>query len=409
MNALELLIYNQVKNNPALKRKLVGLYQQLLSWVPQSKLQCNFKHKIHTGLYYGFHDKSPFSRDGTKVLTHRVIAPIKTLRGGEKVEIGFVDQSGFGDYKKISVTQAWNWQMTSMLQWYPQSSDKLVIYNTLSKNRHTSAISDLHGNIITNFDKPIVHVSSDASYAISYDFLDVEVAMPGYGVVGDIQSDRHKISVWKTSNQEVCWSMTIEEAKSVSPHPSMINSHHFFHHALFSPDGSKLFFLHRWLDQSSRRWTRLFTVDADGNNLSLQPMDEMVSHITWKNNCELFAYLRWPGIGDGYYALDVESKTAKRYLDDYLNSDGHPTFDEDRGIIITDTYPDRFRNQYLYLFKTQNNELVRLMKANLPIKYVDNLQIDMHPRLSASQNLVCVDGADSNGPRMVILDFSEAM
>jgi hypothetical protein len=409
MNKLEITIYNLVKNNPVLKQRIVDLYQTTLGLVPQKRLVSNLPIVTRQGYFFGFHDKSPFSADGKALLAHRNLIGNRRVRSGDVAEIGVFTGPSWTDFQPLGYTVGWNWQLGSMLQWFGVSSD-CIIYNTLVSGRAVAVVQGRDAKLRAQWPYPVAHVSPNGLYACSYDFFRVEAAMPGYGIVMDQSPhgndhDNH-FRIFSTRDCAVTFELSMTEATAISNQPSMVGAFHFFHHALFNPTSQRVFFLHRWVDANQRRWTRMFSVGVDGSDLYLFPMDEMVSHITWASASEVFAYLRFPGQGDGYYLVKDRTGEARRYFADVLNSDGHPTMDPQRGIVITDTYPDRFRNQFLVLGLPESGQRIDLCRTHLPAIFKRELQVDLHPRLHPYLNIACIDSGHSGVRSLLTVDFS---
>ena len=409
MNKIEKWVYNLVRNNPVLRQRIVDVYQGALRIVPQDRFRTALPVVIREGFFFGFHDKSPFSSDGSRLLSHRNMIGDRTVQAGDKVEVGFFSGTDWEDFHPLGQTDAWNWQLGSMLQWVGPDGDK-VSFNTVHEGRPEAVVADIGGEILERWPSPIVHLSPQGTHACSYDFLRVEEAMPGYGIMQrrPIKRDDfgNSFTVFDRVAGRTTFALTLGEVASRSPHPSMDGAFHFFHHALFSPDGSRLFFLHRWLDKEQRRWTRMFSIAPDGSDLYLFPMGEMVSRVTWASSSEIFGYLRYPGAGDGYFLVEDRTGKAERFFEDRLDSDGHPTMDMGRGIVVTDTYPDRFRNQYLILCSLARASRVNLCRTHLPRRLRRELQVDLHPRLHPTQDVVCFDSGHTGTRSLVTLDFS---
>lgn len=83
--------------------------------------------------------------------------------------------------------------------------------------------------------------------------------------------------------------------------------------------------------------------------------------------------------------------------------------DKERNIILTDTYPDRFRNQNLVLCKIDSEERINLCKTHLPKLFKYDLQVDLHPRLHPIKNIACVDAAFKNVHSLITIDFNGAI
>lgn len=410
MNKVELFVYNIVKNNPQIKQWIVDRYQAALSIIPQNALVTNLPVIERKGYYYGFHDKSPFSSDGSRLLAHRNLIDYRKVSVSDEIEVGYFQGSEWKEYIPLGRTAGWNWQLGSMLQWHGNSNE-LVVYNTVFNGKHVASVQEINGQFRSQYEWPVVHVSFNQKYACSYNFLRTEKAMPGYGIISNNtnlgDNKDNYFTVFSCENSEIIFKISLAEALAISPQPSMEGAFHFFHHALFNPNSTRVFFLHRWIDKYNRRWSRMFSVGVEGSELYLFPMDEMVSHITWASSSEIYAYLRYPERGDGYFLVEDLKGKAVQYFENVFNSDGHPTMDKKRGIVITDTYPDRYRNQYLALGIIESGERIDLCRTHLPSVFKRDLQVDLHPRLHPFRSLACIDTAHNGIHSLLTIDFSK--
>jgi GT2 family glycosyltransferase len=71
MNKVELFLYNLVKANPRLKRKVRDAYQRMCDWVPVKSVESAYTIEVRKGFFYGFHDKCPWSADNRMLLAHQ--------------------------------------------------------------------------------------------------------------------------------------------------------------------------------------------------------------------------------------------------------------------------------------------------------------------------------------------------
>ena len=87
----------------------------------------------------------------------------------------------------------------------------------------------------------------------------------------------------------------------------------------------------------------------------------MVSHYTWIDNDTVLAYLSMQGDEDAYYQINTKNKKYKKvtHLNKITSGDGHPTLLED-GSVVTDTYPDRFGFQQLFLYEPEYDNVILL-------------------------------------------------
>ena len=153
MNKLELLIYNLVKDNPVLKQRIVDLYQAALGLVPQRALVCDQPHQVRSGYFYGFHDKSPFSADGLRLLAHRNLVGDRSVRAGDAAEVGVFAGKDWMDFTPLGRTNAWNWQLGSMLQW---CGAEQVVFNTLVDGQPRARVVDLRARPVADWPYPVV-------------------------------------------------------------------------------------------------------------------------------------------------------------------------------------------------------------------------------------------------------------
>jgi hypothetical protein len=415
MNRLELFIYNRVKDRPELKLRIVRAYQFCAGLIPQQAVQSNAAIATRAGYFYGFHDKSPFSADNSLLLAHRNLSGDRPLRAGDEAEVGFFTGAGWLQWSPLHRTKAWDWQLGAMLQWRGNSSEQIA-FNDIVDGAIGSRIFTTGGRQIAELPHPIVHVSPCGEWASSYCFRRVGKAMPGYGVrvAGDERGSLHDFTcadsadfrVFALASGATRFAFSLDEVRRIEPHPSMEGAFHYFHHSLFNPSGTRLFFLHRWVDRNSRRWTRMFSCDSSGNGLSLFPTHEMVSHIGWSSDTTVLAYARTREQGDGYYFFSVDSAAVERVAGGDFNSDGHPMLSPDRKMFVTDTYPDRFRNQYLFLYDLVHRAKIQLARTHLPRKFLDDLQVDLHPRFDRSGRTVCFDSGHPGTRSLCTLDIA---
>lgn len=405
MNRVEKLIYDLVKDNPRLKSRIVKAYQAVCAIVPQRSLVSTYPVSVRDGYFYGFHDKTPFSADNSRLLAHRSLIGDVHVCAGDTAEVGFFEGHGWSDFRALGTTSAWDWQLGSMLQWRGKSSEQIA-FNDIVAGRIGARIVTTSGKSLAALPFPVVHVSPDGLLASTYCFRRVGRAMPGYGVRFDRDDgvpmhafsceDSAAFRVMRLEDGAEVFSVGLEQVSRIDPHPSMEGAFHYFHHSLFSPSGRRLFFLHRWVDRNERRWTRMFGCDADGGNLHLFPTHEMVSHIGWIDDDNVLAYARTSEHGDGYYIFPWHQKRYTRVAQRFFNSDGHPMKSPVGDYFVTDSYPDRFRNQGLWLYSWRRDEAIKLARINLPRRFAEDLQVDLHPRFDRSGTTICFDSGHTS-------------
>jgi hypothetical protein len=381
MYKIEKFAYNLVRNNQRLKFRLVGLYQRVMSFFRVfTKDFDNPKVVTYPGFYGGFHDLSLESPCG------RFVAALKidnSLEDAENAEIALLDLKS-EEWEIIAATKGFSWQMGAKLHW---ADERTLSYLDVEDDHHVSFLIDVFTKQKVKKPFPIVHCVNDL--AVSYDFGQVERFMPGYGCGVSGEETVSKIKLFSL-NSEVMWSLSVDDLLESFPISQDIEVSHFFHHALFNRSGNQLFFLHRYVDNSSRRYSRMFIVDIQ-NKYRLKLITgfkDMVSHITWASDTELIAYARDTDDVDGYYLLDVPSNKIISRLFDHHVADGHPTSIGNK-LYISDTYPDRLRNQYLQIIARDTQ--LKIFQNHLPMESRGDLQIDLHPRFGTASGNIYFD------------------
>ena len=395
MNALEKIVYDIVKRNPNLKAGIVRTYQALFAVVPFARLQSIAPVNVRDGYFFGFHDKCPWSDGNKHLLAHRVLTGNRIVRQGDEIEVGYFSGSEWQEFNAVAKTQAWDWQLGSMLQWLNKQQ---LLFNDFNEGRYCSKIHDIDDSKTRTLERPIVAASPDATTGVSYDFDRVHVAMPGYGY-----ACRSAVPAWKDAdypdqgklyvvnllngNSEVLF--TLDDILQIDHEPSMDGAFHFFHHVLFSPNSQRFVFFHRWVCNGNQRFTRMFSCAIDGSDLHRFPTDGMVSHIGWRDSSHIFAYARVAG-EDGYYLFEDQSDRYERIGEESFNSDGHPQYSR-QGLVLTDTYPDRFRLQYLAVYDPARKSRTDIARTRLPWRLHEELRVDLHPRWDRDGSIVCFD------------------
>ena len=398
MNQLERFIYNRVRFSPKIKKLIVGLYQQLFSFIPINRIQTNYDVITREGYFFGFHDKCPWSPDNKYLLAHKYKIDLKMPVHDSKVEIGFFSGKNQTEFNSIAETNTWNWQMGSMLQWVGTTNS--IIFNDYDGTNHISKVVDISGKVLRTYHKPISAISSDGNYALSHSFVRLQKAAPAYGYANseEISSSENKpnnegihLLDLKTGESKLLFS--ILEISNINSADNPLDSYHYFTHCLFSPTGKRFAFYHRWLKKNNQTWTELFTCNIDGSDIYKFNFSGVVTHLAWQDNRHLLAYGYKKDVGDHYYLLEDKTDNYKIIGENIFSSDGHPQFAPDRENIITDTYPDRLRRQYLILYNIISRKQEKLATLKSPLSYTGDLRCDLHPRWDRTGKSVAFDSS----------------
>lgn len=369
-------------------------------------------HQNHS-VFFGYHDKTPFSLNGTKILANSVEKPATVLENEcSKMELGYFEKKDGAfqpNFKKISETSLWSWQQGCMLQWNPLYPDSQVYFNTLVDNKHGSVLFDVEQEkVIREFRRPIYSISPKGNIASSINFRRVAEYRPGYGykkfseqkIFPNVPDDDGIFLIdLETNKSELV--LSIKELADYSNHEVP----HYINHVRFSPDGERFLFFHIAEGVGDKRIISFYLYDINKKKLELLEASRSVSHFCWRNETEIFT----SEIGGGkahFFLYDLKTKTKKEVeLPDI--GDIHPMFlsaDPDR--LILDTKPDVNRDQHLFMFNFRENKLEHLGKYEIPKGYEDAVRCDLHPRWDRQGEFVSIDTVHNHLRSMTLVQLT---
>lgn len=355
--------------------------------------------------FFGYYDKSPWDITDRYVLCLRAKDTWSDVSPKEKADIIIIDTKKKCNerdrIRKIAETRAWNVQQACMLQWLGSDCQSRIIYNDYRNGKLVAVILDIKSGKEKIIDMPVYTVSADGKTALTLDFSRLYNLRPGYGYYNVEEKTKgiglpDSTAIWRIDLESgvITPLLSYRDFYEFQPRSEMTdaNTVHKVNHLMLSPDGKRFMVLYRWFN-GQRKYTRLITCDVDGNNMYLLSDDDMVSHCYWKNNKAILAFENKKGSGTGYYLM--LDKTQK-YIHCWpqLSGDGHPSYSPDGSRIVTDSYPDRARVQYLRIMdgKNERNNDVRVVaKVFSPFKYDNDTRCDLHPRWNRAGDKICFD------------------
>ena len=164
-------------------------------------------------------------------------------------------------------------------------------------------------------------------------------------------------------------------------------------------------FFHLWI-KDGKRFSRLLTADISGNNVFILNNEGPVSHYSWKSEEELLVYGYHQEEGFQYYLYKDLTNDKKIIGKDDFYSDGHPSFIKNSQFILTDTYPDKYGEQHLLLFNMQSKSLQKINQFFSPLRFRGEIRCDLHPRISPSGRLTCLDTVHNNNREMLVISLA---
>jgi hypothetical protein len=359
-----------------------------------------------TSFFFGYYDKSPWSHDMKYYLLHKSEKSLQEL----KVCFWSFDEKRL---QEIGRTISWNDQQGAMLQWVLKEKGDFVIFNLVIDGQLGSQIVDLNGKIFKVFNYPVQAVNHKHKKFLSLNYLRLGALRPDYGYKVEVENFRADFP----DENDGIWEVDLETGKSkllisidwLRNHKirkEMNRSIHKVNFCLFSPDEEKFIFLHRW--RGEHGWfSRLYLKREDTDTPELLMDEKLVSHYYWIDNRSIIVYGRSSGILS-YFKIDIEKGTISPFhrnaLDKY--GDGHPSISLNGKFLITDSYPDRARNQHLLYLNLASSSIIEAGEFFEPIKFDGVTRIDLHPRISPDCKLVSIDAGFEGARRNYILDIS---
>src|SRR5262245_42881020 len=307
--------------------------------------------------WFGYYDKLEFDPTGRFVLSMEVDFEHRSPRADDVIRIGMVDLEAGNRWIELGTSTAWCWQQGCMLQWVPGSKSQ-IIWNDRHNGTYVAHILDVTTGERRTVPRAIYAVSPNGRQAVSTDFRRLADTRPGYGYNGipDPAADHPApedsgiflIDLERGTDRLV---FSFAEIAGFGPRmPTMEQAKHKFNHLLFSPDGSRFIFLHRWRGPKGRE-TRMLTSMPDGKDLRIVDSNGLTSHFIWRDSTHILAYSRQPSHGARFYLFEDGGNSRFEVVGpDVMTEDGHCSYLPDRNWILNDTYPDRDYVQHPYLY-----------------------------------------------------------
>ena len=368
--------------------------------------------------WFGYYDKLQFDPTSRYVLAMAVDFEHRPPRPGDEIRIGVIDLEAGDAWRPLGTTTAWCWQQGCMLQWLPGSARE-VIWNERAGDRYVARITDTTTGASRTVPAPVYALSPDGHTAVGPDFRRLNDMRPGYGYEGipDLYHDQlapeetgiHTVDLDTGETRQI---ISVADAAAVPyRHGDLSEAKHYFNHLLFSPDGSRFIFLHRWRTPGVRGMrTRMFTAAADGSDLHVVDDYGSMSHFIWRDPETILAWSWQPSHQGAFYVYRDRTDRVEVIGKHAMTLNGHCTYLSDLDWILNDCYPrEGNRTQELYLYHVPSGTRVELGGFHAPEAYREESRCDLHPRSDPSGRLVTIDSAHAGGRQIYLLDIAGAV
>ena len=342
--------------------------------------------------WFGYYDKSPINPSGEYVLYGK--AKEHSIPG-QWIDI-CIYEIKTGRNKKIGETNTWNWQQGCMAQWIGERTVSFNHYNCINNKYITRQVSIDNPNNVKDYDRAAYNYNSIFSKYLSLNFYRLDLFAKGYGYPYCVDSmDYSKDGIWEIE-------VDTNQAKLILSLQSIIdyeakdykNLLHYVNHVAYTPNNKSIIFIHRWQLNGGEFISRLLKYDFTTKSLETLLDNGHVSHYCWKDEYLLLIFATNSNKQKGY--MEVNIKTKESYMIDGLPlEDGHPTYSNDRNLILTDSYPNQRRYQFLFIYDNVTRKLYKMDKLWSPFKYFNDERCDLHPRWNYDNSYICADNTSS--------------
>lgn len=363
--------------------------------------------------WFAYYDKLQFDPTGRYALGMEVDFEHRSPRADDVIKIGMIDLADGDKWTELGQSTAWCWQQGCMLQWRPGSKSE-ILWNDRQNGQYVCHILDVNTRKKRTIPHPVYSVSPNGRWAVAPDFRRIQDTRPGYGYNGIPDPYKDDLAPKQSGIFHIDLE-TGQEKLIVSlgdivkiPFPQGIDpkAKHWFNHLLVNPDGTRFEFLHRW--RSEKSWkTRMFTAAPDGSDLHIIDDCGLTSHFIWRDPQHILAWSLYQKPGGFFLFEDSKARKVEPVL---MTGDGHCSYLPGNQWIVCDTYPDRQRNQNVYLYHVPTKRQVFIGHFFQPRDYKGEWRCDSHPRFSPDGRSVTIDSPHAGqGRQIYLLDVSRVV
>lgn len=409
-----------------------------------------FQTRQDKNCFFGYYDKSPINRSGTRMLCLRTDFSDREAEAGDSAEIGYWELAS-GRFVPLSTTRAFNFQQGCMLQWLGPDFDRRIIYNDQQDDHFVSVILDTETGEKRIIPHPVYVVHPSGKWAVTIDFERHYFTRKSYAYAGIVRPEKDvpclagdgifRIDLDTGDQKRI---ISLEQMMHTRHVATMDGQTTSLVHMMFNPSGNRFMFYHRWSLADGGTYTRIYTSDGEGRDIRCVLDSGKATHSCWKDDDTLTVWGARPNavwslrrhkaaikwllrpllhvyhktvnprsklalslVGGGYLLCPDKNGGKPQKLDTGpVVMDGHPSWSQKYpNLMLTDTYQDLQMRQHIYIldFKSHTQTEVAALPTSPDI--IDSgFRCDLHPRWDWSGTRIIVDSQHQEKRAMCVFD-----
>lgn len=361
----------------------------------------NKKGHIFCG-YFDINPDNPYNSE--QIIAGEVSK--KAVCGKDKLDICLVNYKT-NNIKKISSTNAWNWQMGSRIRW--SNKKNIIIYNDYIEGEYCSIFYNIEEErIIKKIPYALYDISSDEKFGLSINFDRLQRLRAGYGYSNKKDETINENvpandGLYKVDLENGKKDLLVSYKQLSEILPESKKNQCYINHISISPNDDKVMFFFIWQTNKKPGWkATLFIFDLNTNEIKCLEKDSQVSHYAWRDNENILITGISKETTKAFYRIyNVINSTFKNIDENKLNKDGHPRFSRKFKGFYSDTYPNsRYKQQF---FKYLNNKYVPLMELYHDPRMFGEKRCDLHPHYFRNSEVIALDTTFEKNKRQILI------
>lgn len=388
-----------------LKKNLRPYYTEL-NRVITGKQRVISKYDYHVigdakyNCFFGYYDCSPFCPTEENLVIY--------ISGNDNRKKALVHLYNIKTKTDLTIgeTNCWNWQQGCRLRWLTNESRHLIL-NDFDGYSYFSKVINSKGNTICRFPWPLYDVDSSFRLGATTNFTKLGYLRPGYGyTLTPFQKDKISdavISIVDLQAKEVIKEISYKQILDLFGQTVLCSDNYYVNHLSFSPDGSKILFFIIKIEKGFHH-ASLCVYDLKCSKLFLLESEMKVSHYVWEDNNTIICTAYDKKYKCRYYRYSCYSYGGLLIENSALCQDGHPRMFKS-GKMLTDTYPDKNGYQKLFVTDLESGKAQTISLLYSTPFMAGEKRTDLHPRISPSESLICVDSNNKGKRQLIIFEY----